>query len=231
ADASRAWSALLREQARLSAAGDVSDRIDFLGHQLAELEREALEPDDIAELVAGHRRQAHAAELVEACDAAPAGLGGEDGSLRGLLARMQAHEPRLGEVDALLEAAAIQLDEAAVLLDRVRADLELDPARMEEQEQRLSRLHDLARKHRVPLEGLAAQRDALAAELEDLAGSAERLAALDGEIAAGAAAWRTAAAALGKARARAAKALGEATTALIGELGMGGGRFEVALEP
>src|SRR5690606_40833881 len=59
----------------------------------------------------------------------------------------------------------------------------------------LSRLHDLARKHRVPLEGLAAQRDALAAELEDLAGSAERLAALDGEIAAGAAAWRTAAAA------------------------------------
>ena len=238
ADASRAWSALLREQARLSAAGDVSDRIDFLGHQLAELEREALEPDDIAELVAGHRRQAHAAELVEACDAALAGLGGEDGSLpasvqqlRGLLARMQAHEPRLGEVDALLEAAAIQLDEAAVLLDRVRADLDLDPARMEEQEQRLSRLHDLARKHRVPLEGLAAQRDALAAELEDLAGSAERLAALDGEIAAGAAAWRTAAAALGEARARAAKALGEATTALIGELGMGGGRFEVALEP
>src|SRR5690606_34155530 len=83
----------------------------------------------------------------------------------------------------------------------------------------------------VPLEGLGAHRDALAAELEVLASSAERLERLDGEIEAAAAAWRRAAARLGKARATAATALGQATTALLGELGMGGGRFEVALEP
>jgi DNA repair protein RecN (Recombination protein N) len=236
--AARAWSALLRERERLNAAGDVSDRIDFLTHQHAELEREALEPEAIADLVAAHRRQAHGAELVEACDTALERLGGDADALpgavqqlRGLLARMRAHEPRLGEVDALLEGAAIQLDEAAVLLDRVRADLDIDPEQMQEQEQRLSRLHELSRKHRVPPEELAAQRDALAAELESLVGSARRLAGLEGEIDAAAAAWRTAAARLGKVRAKAATALGKATTALIAELGMGGGRFEVALEP
>ena len=238
AAAARAWSALLHERERLNAAGDVSDRIDFLGHQLGELEREALEPEGIAELLAAHRRQAHGAELVEACDAALERLVGDDDALpaavqqlRGLLARMQAHEPRLAEVDALLEGAAIQLDEAAVLLDRTRADLEIDPAQMQEHDARLSRLHDLSRKHRVPLEELAAHRDAMAGELETLATSARRLQTLDSEIDAAAGTWRTAATALGRARTKAAAALGKSTTALIAELGMGGGRFEVALEP
>jgi DNA repair protein RecN (Recombination protein N) len=64
-----------------------------------------------------------------------------------------------------------------------------------------------------------------------LHGAGERLQVLDGEIAAARDVWRSAADALGKARAKAAKSLSKATTALIAELGIGGGRFEVALEP
>ena len=238
AAAARTWSGLLQERERLNAAGDVSDRIDVLTPQHAELEREVLEPEAIEELVAAHRRQAHGTELVEACDIALERLGGETDALpgavqqlRGLLGRMQAHEPRLAGVDAMLEGAAIQLDEAAVLLDRIRADLDIDPGQLQEQEQRLGRLHELSRKHRVAPEELAAQREALAAELESLVASAERLGGLEAEIDAAAGAWRSAAARLAKARAKAAAALGKATTALIAELGMGGGRFEVALEP
>jgi len=141
------------------------------------------------------------------------------------------HETRLVEVDAMLDAAAIQVDEAGLLLERVRADLDVDPAQFDELERRIGRLHELARKHRVAPEGLAAQRDALAAELESLRNAAVRLGALDGEIAAAAAAWRRAADALARARAKAGKAMSKATTALIVELGMGGGKFEVALEP
>src|SRR5690606_3579160 len=83
----------------------------------------------------------------------------------------------------------------------------------------------------VAPEGLEAQRDALAAELDSLRNAAARLQVLDGEIAAAAEDWRKAADALGKARARAGKALSKATTALIAELGMGGGRFDIAFEP
>lgn len=233
------WSALLAERDRLSRAGDVSERIDWLRHQLEELEHEQLAPDSIAELLASHRRHAHAAGLIAATDSALAALEGDDAPslssqlrhVRGALSRELEHEPRLAEVDAMLEAAGIQLDEAALLLQRIRDDLDLDPARFEELEDRLSRLHELARKHRVPLEGLAGCRDAFAAELETLRDAGSRLAALDGEIEAATRAWREAAAALGKARAKAARALSKATTALLGELGMAGSRFEVELEP
>jgi DNA repair protein RecN (Recombination protein N) len=237
-DAAQAWSALLRERDTLSRTGDVSERIGWLEHQLGELQRESLEPESIAELAAAHRRHAHSAALIAACDGAFARLGGDDGpalgrqlqQVRGELARQLEYEPRLGEVDTMLDSAAIQLDEALALLEQVRADLDLDPAAFDELDRRLARLHELSRKHRVAPERLAAQRDSLNAELEALRGAGERLRVLDAEIAAATAHWRQAAQALTAARTKAAQAMAQATTALIAELGMGGGRFEVALE-
>ncbi|HST45981.1 MAG TPA: DNA repair protein RecN [Luteimonas sp.] len=231
------WTALLRERDHLSRSGDVADRSDWLAHQLAELEAESLDPDAIAELDAAHRRQAHAAGLIEACDDALARLGGDDAlpmqlqQVRGTLGRMQAHEPRLADVDGMLEAASIQIDEAAALLDRIRADLDIDPGQLELLEGRLSRLHELARKHRTTPDGLAAQRDALALEQAGLLHAGERLRVLAGEIETAALAWRRAADALGASRRDAAGRLSAVTTALIAELGMGGGRFEITLQP
>ncbi|MDH5833749.1 DNA repair protein RecN [Luteimonas kalidii] len=237
--AAAGWNALLRERESLSRAGDVSERIDWLGHQIGELEREDLRPDAIEALVAGHRRQAHATGLIAACDTALASLAGDEGpsvvhgleALRGGLARERAHEPRLDEVDAMLDSAAIQVGEAALLLQRIRDDLDVDPAQFETLDATLARLHELARKHRVAPSELGARQAAFVTELESLRDAGARLRGLDGEIAAASAAWRTAADALGAARTVAAARLSQATTALIGELGMGGGRFEVALEP
>lgn len=238
-DAAQAWNALLRERETLSRQGDVSERITWLEHQLAELQREDLEPSSIADLVATHRRHGHSAALIATCDSAFTRLGGDEApslsrqlqQVRNELAKQAEHEPRLGEVDAMLDSAAIQLDEAIALLERVRADLDLDPSAFEQLEHRLGRIHDLARKHRVAPEALAGQRDALTAELETLRSAGERVHVFDLEIATATSAWRKAADALGKARRKAAASLSASTTALITELGMGGGRFEVALEP
>ncbi|KRD79880.1 DNA repair protein RecN [Lysobacter sp. Root983] len=237
--AARDWSALLRERDALIAKGDVSERIGWLEHQHAELERETLEPEAIARLNADHKRHAHAAGLIAACDDAFARLGGEDGpslsrnlqQVRAELQRVVEHEARLSDVDAMLDAAAIQVDEALALLGRVRDDLDLDPSAFDTLEQRLGRLHELARKHRVAPEQLAAHRDGMGAELDVLRGAGERLTRLDGEIAGARKAWRGNADALTASRKSAAQALSAATTGLIGELGMGGGRFEIALEP
>jgi DNA repair protein RecN (Recombination protein N) len=238
-DAAQAWSALLREREELAGRGDVSERIAWLDYQLAELDREELAQDAIEALVAGHRRQAHVAELSEACDGALARLAGAEGQaigaqlqqLRHSLDRQAGHEPRLSEVDGMLEAAAIQVDEAATLLERVRADLDLDPGTLEELDRRLARLHELARKHRVAPEALAGHRGVLASELDALRGAGERLAVLDREIAAAHGHWREAAGALTAARTGAAHRLSDAVTALLAELGMGGGHFQVAVEP
>ena len=237
-DAARQWSALLGERDQLSGQGDVSDRINYLEHQLAELQREDLAPAALEALVAGHRRQAHAASLIAACDAALVSLSGEEAPslsrqlqhTRADLARQIEHEPRLRDVDGMLEGAAIQIEEALGLLGQVRDDLEADPGQFEELERRLARVHDLARKHRVPLDGLQDQHDRLAAELDSLRGAGERLLKLNDEIEAARQRWRDAADALSRTRQPAARSLGETTTALIAELGMGGGRFEVALE-
>lgn len=243
AGVSRRWGALLRERDALTARGDAAERSAWLRHQLDELSSEPLAPADIERTFADHRRHAHAADLVAACDGAVARLGGDgidDGApalsrtlrqVRELLSRVVAHEPRLGDVDAMLDAAAIQLDEALLALERIRSDLDLDPALLEAAEHRMARLHELARKHRVQPGELHATRDALAAEFESLAGAGERLQRLEAELADAAAAWRRAADVLGRTRARAGQALAASTTALLAELGMGGGRFEVAIEP
>ncbi|KTF38943.1 DNA repair protein RecN [Xanthomonas translucens] len=233
------WQALLAERETLLAQGDVSDRIGFLEHQLAELQREDLAPAAIAALDANHRRQAHAAALIGACEGAAQRLNGDEApavlallqQTRHELGKVGEYEPRLAEVDALIDSATIQLEEALALVDRVRDDLDADPAQFEDMERKLGRLHDLARKHRVTPDTLGEHRDALLAEVEGLRGAGERLDVLDAEIARATQAWREAAAALSGTRQRGAQALSRDTTALIGELGMGGGRFEIQLEP
>ncbi|WP_282294800.1 DNA repair protein RecN [Stenotrophomonas sp. PS02289] len=237
--ASARWQALVDEAEALSRQGDVSDRIGFLEHQLGELQREDLEPASIAGLTSSHRRQAHAGALLTACDVAAARLNGDDDTsvlqqlqqTRHELSRVAEHDPRLGEVDALLDGAAIQLHEALALLDRVHGDLDADPDQFEEIERRLGRLHDLARKHRVPMEQLGEHRDALEAEVEQLRGADARLQRLAGEIDRAAAQWQAVAATLSASRRNAAAELSATTTALIGELGMGGGQFLIEIEP
>lgn len=233
------WQALVDEAEALSRQGDVSDRIGYLEHQLGELQREDLEPASIAQLGSSHRRQAHASALIAACDVAVARLNGDEDTsalqllqqTRHELARVAEHDPRLGEVDALLDSAAIQLDEALALLDRVHDDLDADPEQFEDIERRLGRLHDLARKHRVPMETLGEHRDAMEAEVEQLRGADTRLQALAGQIERAAGQWQTVADTLSASRRMAAKALSDTTTTLIGELGMGGGQFLIEIEP
>ena len=237
--ASGQWQALIDERDALSQQGDVSDRIAFLEHQLGELQREELEPAAVAALAASHRRQAHSTALIEACQYAGSALNGDDGpSLLGLLqqvrhelSRVSQHDARLGEIDGMLDAAGIQLHEALAQLDRVQDDLDSDPEAFEEIERRLGRLHDLARKHRVPMEELSATRDRIEAELEQLRGADERLSRLAGEIDKAATHWQAQAALLTASRTASARALSDTTTALIGELGMGGGQFLIELEP
>lgn len=230
------WQGADRELQQLQERGDVRDRIDYLGHQLDELDREALAPADIDALLAQHRRATNAGALVQACERAGLLLGDDDGAAAGIgqalaaLSKWAVDEPRLAEAAALAESARLQLQEAIALLDAARDGLDLDPDALQRGEQRLSRLHDLARKHRVVLHDLEARRDALRTELEVLRGSEGRVASLQAEREAAAGRWRDAATALSAARRAQGAQLGATISALMQELGMGGGVFDVAFE-
>ena len=232
------WRDIQRELERLDAADDSSDRLAYLEHQLAELERESLEPEAIETLIADQRRQGSAADLIEASDRAAQLLSGDDGfAIANQLGRVRAElgkligvEPRLGEIDATLEAAAIAIDEAASAIDQLRDDFDIDPERLQELGRTLGRLNDLARKHRVGIEHLSERRDEMAAEVEELRGrdaSAERLRQQRTVIETK---WLDAAKLLTTKRRKAAEQLGKDVSALMDQLGMGGGRLEIALE-
>ncbi len=233
------WRKLQREREQLTARGDVADRVALLQHQLQELEHDPLEPEAVADLATRHRRYANSAALLEATSAASSRVLGDDeaeGALvqvhgaRGALARVIGDEPRLADVDAMLDAAGIQLDEAAALLDRIREDSQLDPTAFEQLDRQLARLHDLGRKHRVAPDALADVRERIRDELAGLEHADQRLETLDREMAEAEAGWRQAAATLSKTRQATAKSLGDEVSRLMGELGMAGGVLKIDLE-
>jgi DNA repair protein RecN (Recombination protein N) len=235
---SRRWTDIERELAELSRTGDVGERVAYLDHQLNELLREVLDAADIDEMLAAHRRQSNAAGLLGGYDTALARLSGDEGvsiarSLRQLSGELSRHvesESRLAEVTALFESAEIQLDEASNLLERLRDDLDLDPVHLEQLESRLARMHDLARKHRVPMQQLALRRDALRDELEGLRGMGERSDHLLSDRDAVLRQWSEAASRLSAARQLAATRLESAVCGLMAELGMAGGIFAIELQ-
>lgn len=239
AEHARAWSAIEAEAAALEArTGGGGQGLEFLKFQLDELAKHALEPAALEALEAEHRRLSHGGELLAGCAQALDALDGDrDGAIRPQLARvaadverLQLHDERLAPVVALLRDASVAVDEACDQLERRNDDDGIDPDRLARLDATLARLHDLSRKHRVPAAGLKAREEALRAEYDTVAGADERLAALRAKQARVLAEYDAAAAELTRARAKSAQALGAAVSAMMGELGMAGGRFAVAVE-
>ena len=227
-----------RREQIAGAATDPGPRLELLRHQLGELEAEALSPQAYAELIQSHRRLSNASSLIEACARAVARIEGEDGfdltrSLRQTgadLARFGEDEPRLREAAELLESAAIQASEAAALVAQVQDSLELDPTRLQEIESKLTRLHELGRRHRVDPAELKACAEGIAREIEELEEAGGALSRIETKMQALAADWTTAAAKLTALRTKAAQTLSTDVSALMGELGMAGGRLEIQIE-
>ncbi len=233
------WRGIEAQMRALDNGANHAERIALLEHQVGELERHALSPTELETLNETHRRLANAGQLIQGTSALAELLDGDsEFALSRLTARARGEAQRLGSVDAelakiaeMLDAAHIQLGEANALLSRYRDALDLDPDRLAETEAQIGRLHELGRKHRMPLAALQAHAQTLREELETLQGAGASLAKLEKERIVCERDYATAASALSKLRATTAQQLGRDVGALLGELGMAGGRFEAQLEP
>jgi len=234
----RAWREAGQRIAALSSGADPAERIAWLTHQLDELDRHALAPEALRELEDRHRRLAHAGQLLEGCATLAERIDGEGehailhqvGRAQAELARLATLDAGLAEAAELLDAAAIQLGEARDALARHASSLDLDPERLAEAADAIAVLHDLARKHRVRAGDLVEEAGRLRAELDMLRNADGEIERLRAEQARLQERWSVAARALAGKRIAAAQALGGTTTALMAELGMAGGRFEVRLQ-
>jgi DNA repair protein RecN (Recombination protein N) len=232
------WRTLKEQwQALQQAAGERESRLDLLRYQVQELD--ALQPvaDEAAALEEEHTRLHHANRLLETCQRALQLLYEDEGALSAQLghttqelAQLQLYDARLATPLQLLGEAAIQLDEAAAELRNYVSDVDLDPQRLQEVEDRMNALHDAARKHRVEVAELPALHARLQEELAGLEHSDVKLAGLQTDIDAAAARYRELAKKLGAGRKRAAKTLGKQVSAHIHTLSMPGGRFDIVLD-
>lgn len=234
----RVWRATTTRIAELSRGADHAERMEWLGHQVAELERHALAPEALAELEDSHRRLANSGQLLQGCAALGERLDGDhEFALLRQLARAHSDISHLHNLDArlapiaeLIDAAQIQLTEAGDALARYQSALDLDPERLAEAEAQLAKLHELARKHRLRMPELPAHAQALREELESLRSAGASIDTLQTEQRRLESDYAKAATALSGLRAATAHSLGESVSALMAELGMAGGRFEVQLE-
>lgn len=239
ADAARRVQQLERERERLLAAQSRDPaQLEFLRFQLDELDALALAEDELPKLDAEHRQLANAGRLLDEGFGAQQLLYGAEGSiydqltraLAGLRGLLPLHEG-FAEAEALTASAQAQAREAADSLRRLLERMDLDPERLEAVEQRLSAIHDLARKHRVRADELPARHAELREELGGLENATTLLANLDAQRRIALTAYADAARVLSQSRAKAAQTLAQSVTARVRELGMPNASFVVALEP
>ena len=236
--AHREWQQLarLRTAQETDAAARLAER-ERLAWQADELRKLGARRGEWEEVNAEQSRLAHAAGLIEGARAAVEAIADADGAAAGVVgaaaARLRSlagYDAALAEPLALLEGASAQLGEAAHLLRRYADRVELDPQRLAEVEARLEAMHSTARKFRVSPELLPELGEQLAARLAELEASSD-VEALRMREAAARAKYAELAGRLSGARRQAAAKLARQVTAAMKELGMAGGRFEVALRP
>jgi DNA repair protein RecN (Recombination protein N) len=234
----RAWRDALqkRDAARVDAGRTAAER-EFLEARRGELAALRVEEGEWASLTALQSRLANAASLIEACEQAEEALASSDDALTRrvsqLAARLKtasAHDPALAEVAALIEPARVQLDEAARALRDYRRRLDLDPSELARIDERLSALHDAARRHRVRPEALPALLASTEAALAELAAASD-VDALERRAADAEAAFLALGRELRAKRRFAAAELEHRVTAAMRTLAMAGGRLEIAMEP
>lgn len=234
----RAWRAA--RQALEDAASGVealAREREQLEWQVRELDALAFTSDEWAELEVEHRRLGHAASLIEgaqyALDVLADGEAACAGQVDGVAARLDglaSYDPALQEVAGLLQSAQAELGEAISTLRRYADRVDLDPARLAEVERRMEAVLASARKYRVrpgELPGLLADWQQRLAALDasaDLAGLAAKADAAQAE-------YHRLATQLSAGRQRVAGEMGVAVSALMQQLALASGRFELALLP
>ena len=234
----RAWRAA--RQALEDAASGVealAREREQLEWQVRELDALAFTSDEWAELEVEHRRLGHAASLIEgaqyALDVLADGEAACAGQVDGVAARLDglaSYDPALQEVAGLLQSAQAELGEAISTLRRYADRVDLDPARLAEVERRMEAVLASARKYRVQpgeLPGLLADWQQRLAALDasaDLAGLAAKADAAQAE-------YHRLATQLSAGRQRVAGEMGVAVSALMQQLALASGRFELALLP
>ena len=224
------------EQAE-NAGQDVERERERLQWQLEELTELAPQEGEWINIQSEHARLANGAKLIGGCQEAIDILSDADNSLASSLSKvcgnisaLAEHDQALSGISESLESAQIQLDEAIHGLNRYLQKIDLDPARLEQVEERMQALHSTSKKYRTEVEALPTLLLETTERLEALTAS-QNMDALREKVKQEEAAYLKLAKQLSQKRSKAATDLGQLVTDAMQNLSMAGGRLEISLSP
>jgi DNA repair protein RecN (Recombination protein N) len=239
AEAHAALVALRGEEIALAARRDeVRRRADYLRHVVAEIDQARLQSGEDEALQIEARRLSQAGALGEQAQRIVDALEGGDGNALGALGQADRALTGLEKVDPavagwreMLDAAYTNLVELARQAAAYAGEVEEDPARLAQVEQRRDLIFKLTGKYGATIAEVLATRDRSAAELDLLDTADVDLRALAARRAAAESALDAAAGALTARRTAAADRLARGVTRLLPQLGLPGGELLASLVP
>jgi DNA repair protein RecN (Recombination protein N) len=204
--------------------------------QIAEVDKLSPAEDEWDELNSQHTRLSNAQALMDAAQAAIQSLEDDDSGALRLLAKAQDTlqdqtdvEPEFTALVDVLASSLAQAGDVAHSLNAYLGRTELDPARLQTLDDRMSLWMSLARRFKRTPQELPALYQEWKARLTQL-DAATDLAALEAAETKAAAVYQAEARKVSQARTQAAPKLATAITQAMQGLGMHGGRFEVQLD-
>ena len=216
---------------------DLASRVDFLRFQMGELEEANVQPGEEEALAEESQRLENSEELLGETTRIHAELYAAEGAVTERVSALAQTLARLKEWDPSLEGPHQELQEAYHALAEVGRDLgnyvsgvRHDPGRLEEVRSRLDLIHSLKRKYGPTSEDVIASRGRVRGELDEVEDGRWDEDTLAADVDRARSILVAAAARLSGKRREAATRLEEEVEALLPDLGIPAGTFEVQME-
>lgn len=211
-------------------------RYQLLSYQIEELDQLSIQENELEQLEAEQKTLANAESILQNSHQLSALCSNEEFGLQEALNKalhclhtMPQPLPSLKEAELLLNNALINVEEAHREVEQHINQFDLNPQRLQDVEQRLSTIYEIARKHRVQASQLTQLHQSLQEELTGLAGNDAQLDALQHEVETLSEHYHEQAAKLSVQRQKATKKISTSINRQLKELAMNHAKLEVAL--
>ncbi|KEQ16926.1 DNA repair protein RecN [Endozoicomonas numazuensis] len=215
------------------------ERIQLLSYQLQELEQLSIQEGELEQLEKELKQLTSAESTLSVCHQVNDIC--SENEAGNILQQLTLCMQRIGDLQTdhsainntleMISSAQIQIEEAVGELNHFIDHFDADPARMQEVDERLSAIYELARKHRVQPEELLEKQHTLSNELESIQFSDERAEELQKKLIELKSDFQSQCKKLSKKRQTAARQLEKKVTKRLALLGLPHGQLTIALTP
>ncbi len=229
-----------REVASISQTqNDNDDRLELLSFQLSELDEAGIFDGEFEQLEQELTRLSNSQGLIDGIEASidalfhneASNVSAELGRQANQIAGLADLDSNLQGANDLLNSALAQVEETKSALESARAQIEQDPERLQEVEQRRDTLINLARKHRCPENALIDRHRTLQTEYQRIEAAHNRPEQLEKELAELKDQYSAIATVISSRRQDVAAILSKSITEQMQDLGMRGGHLFIKVEP